>query len=81
MFYQSGVMDSPACGTALNHAVLAVGYGTDAATGAAYFKLKNSWGPGWGEGGYIRIARGPRFNPAGQCGVQLDPSYPVLAPR
>ncbi len=34
------------------HVVLLVGY--DDAQG--YFKVKNSWGPQWGEGGYFRIS-------------------------
>ena len=64
----------------MNHAVLAVGYGVDQVTGQAYFKLRNSWGPSWGEQGYIRIARGGRYNPTGQCGVQMDVTQPILAP-
>jgi C1A family cysteine protease len=74
-FYSGGVMDS-ACGTALDHGVLAVGYGTD--TGKDYYKVKNSWGADWGEKGYIRLGRGAKFNPSGQCGIQMDPSYPVV---
>ena len=34
------------------HAVLLVGYDDV----QQYFKVKNSWGPGWGENGYFRIA-------------------------
>lgn len=74
-FYSTGVLTGY-CGTALNHAVLAVGYGRDA-NGGDYYKLKNSWGAGWGESGYVRIARGAAYNPAGQCGVQMMSSYPV----
>jgi hypothetical protein len=36
---------------------LAVGYGEEA-DGTAYWKLRNSWGVGWGEDGYVRIKRG-----------------------
>jgi C1A family cysteine protease len=74
-FYSGGVMDS-ACGTALDHGVLAVGYGTDA--GKDYYKVKNSWGADWGMKGYILLGRGAKFNPSGQCGIQMDPSYPVV---
>jgi len=41
-----------------NHAVLLVGYGHDFDLGEDYWTIKNSWGPGWGEGGYFRIRRG-----------------------
>jgi len=73
-FYSGGVLTA-ACGTALDHGVLCVGYGTD---GVEYFKVKNSWGASWGEAGYIRLARGTSYNGgAGQCGIYSDPSYPT----
>ena len=70
--YTGGVMDSP-CGANVDHAMLAVGYGTD--SGKAFYNLKNEWSAAWGEKGYIRIARGAKYNPAGQCGVQVAPAY------
>lgn len=76
-FYSGGVMTS-SCGTQLDHGVLAVGYGTDAANGGDYYKVKNSWGDTWGEKGYIRLGRGAKFNPSGQCGIQMMASYPVV---
>lgn len=33
-----------------------VGYGTDASEGD-YWTLRNSWGPNWGEDGFIRLKR------------------------
>ena len=38
------------------HAVEIVDYGTSA--GTDFWVVKNSWGSGWGEGGYFRIRRG-----------------------
>jgi C1A family cysteine protease len=54
--YSSGVLDSTECGTNLDHAVLAVGYGNDSATGLDYWLVKNSWNTTWGDQGYIKIA-------------------------
>lgn len=55
--YSSGVLPYSSCGADINHAVLLVGYGTEPATGADYWTIKNSWGESWGESGYIRISR------------------------
>lgn len=65
--YHSGILDSTACGTQLDHAVAAVGYGTQG--GKDYYIVRNSWGSAWGDGGYIKIAAvdGP-----GICGIQMQ---------
>jgi len=73
-FYKKGIMDGT-CGTGLDHGVLLVGYGTD--NGADYWKVKNSWGVRWGEGGFIRLQRGKQQK-GGQCGLLLSASYPSL---
>jgi len=69
------VFDNAKCGTNLDHAVLNVGYGTDATTGLAYWLVKNSWGTSWGENGYIRIAQ--VADGAGYCGNQMEPLFPT----
>merc|ERR1712088_874105 len=43
-------------------AVATVGYGTE--NGKPYWVVKNSWGANWGDGGYIKIARGNS-----ECGI------------
>jgi len=73
-FYSGGVFDDDSCGTNLDHGVLAVGYNTTD-DGTDYFIVKNSWGPSWGLQGYILMAA---KDGAGECGMNMDPSYPVV---
>lgn len=77
MLYTGGVLTVP-CGSNVNHALQLVGYGTDK-NGGDYWKARNSWGASWGEAGYIRLGRGKKFNPSGQCGIQTYASFPVIA--
>lgn len=53
--YNGGVLTSCEA-EQMNHAVLVIGF--DTSFSPAYWTIKNSWGPGWGESGYIRIAYG-----------------------
>jgi hypothetical protein len=72
-FYHSGVYNPSNCpANLLDHAVLAVGYGTTS-SGQAYWLLKNSWGTSWGMNGYMMIAR----NANNTCGVATNPSFPT----
>ena len=70
--YSSGVLSSSSCGTSLDHAVLAVGYGSEG--GQDYWLVKNSWASTWGDNGYIKLAMD---DSAGICGVQEGPSFPT----
>lgn len=76
-FYTSGVMDDAACGTQLDHGVLAVGFGT--VDGQKYYKVKNSWGSSWGDNGYILLGRRVAGQPEGVCGILEAASYPTGA--
>lgn len=76
--YKSGVFTGK-CGTSLDHAVALVGY-TD-----SYYILRNSWGTSWGVQGYMYIGKGndpatgkPYNNGAGQCGLLMEASYPIM---
>jgi C1A family cysteine protease len=63
--YQGGIISNPRCSSSPrtnNHAVNIVGYGTGRNLG--YWKIRNSWGTSYGEGGYVRIVRG-------KCGCGL----------
>jgi C1A family cysteine protease len=71
--YNGGVMTAK-CGSNLDHGVLAVGYGT--LNNEDYWIVKNSWGADWGLHGYILLGRGAKYGSNGQCGIQMDPSYP-----
>ena len=71
--YTGGVLNSKACGTNLDHAITAVGYGT--LDGQDYFIVRNSWGASWGDKGYINIATASGRS-AGICGIQIDSVWP-----
>ncbi|XP_030456619.1 senescence-specific cysteine protease SAG39-like [Syzygium oleosum] len=73
-FYSSGIFTGE-CGTDLDHGVTAVGYGTSE-DGTKYWLVKNSWGTGWGEEGYIRMKRDIDAK-EGLCGIAMVASYPT----
>jgi cathepsin H len=71
--YESGVYTSDVCKngeTDVNHAVLAVGYGTE--DGLDHYIIKNSWSASWGDEGFFKIQRGVNM-----CGIAVCNSYPV----
>jgi C1A family cysteine protease len=79
-FYRSGVISTKSCGTNLDHGVLLTGYGTDLTTGLDYWKVKNSWGSGWGDNGFVLLQRNMNatLGQKGTCGISAMASYPVL---
>mmetsp|Transcript_23694 Transcript_23694/g.26384 ORF Transcript_23694/g.26384 Transcript_23694/m.26384 type:complete len:692 (-) Transcript_23694:208-2283(-) len=46
----------------INHVVVVEGYGTDPDTHQDFWLVRNSWGPLWGEQGYIRLHRVNPYN-------------------
>ncbi|UYV61088.1 hypothetical protein LAZ67_1003339 [Cordylochernes scorpioides] len=78
-YYSSGVLDDTTCKNAnspiaLNHAVLLVGYGTE--NGQDYWLIKNSWGPEYGDGGYVKMEtklnQNLRFNIKDYTTLRMD---------
>lgn len=56
LHYYEGVFSQPMTVGEGSHFMTVVGYGTDA-SGRDYWKLQNSFGSKWGEGGHIRVLR------------------------
>jgi len=70
--YHSGIYYDADCKKfLLNHAVLAVGYGSSA--DGDYYIVKNSWGASWGDSGYVNMAR----NRDNACGIATDANLPI----
>jgi C1A family cysteine protease len=59
-YYTGGILST--CGTSLDHAVIAAGYSLN-----SYWNVRNSWGAGWGENGFIRLAFGQNT-----CGMTTE---------
>jgi len=70
-YYRSGILNDASCGTQIDHAILATGYGTEA--GVPYWNVKNSWGASWGDKGYIRLIRNKNM-----CGISGGAVQPKL---
>ncbi len=71
--YSKGIYLDPSCPTNKHsHAVYLVGYGKDATAGP-YWILRNQWGTGWVQKGYMIMARG-----VNQCGVANNAAFPVV---
>jgi len=69
MFYADGVYtgeSKPNPDATGGHAVLLIGYGEENKT--PYWIVQNSWGPDWGEDGYVRMSRSITRFKSGEVG-------------
>jgi len=62
--YRGGILKESQCGKDIDHAVLLVGYTP------SYWIIKNSWGPRWGQHGYLYLERGKNA-----CGINSYASF------
>jgi C1A family cysteine protease len=69
--YTEGIFNLPCERDNHNHVVLIVGYGVE--NGIKYWKIKNTWGTGWGEEGYFRMLRGDNH-----CGILKFAIIPIV---
>jgi len=62
--YRGGVLKESQCGKDIDHAVLLVGFTPE------YWIIKNSWGPRWGQAGYLYLERNKNA-----CGINSYASF------
>ncbi|CAF3825991.1 unnamed protein product [Rotaria sp. Silwood1] len=77
MFYQSGILKIDSCPNGrydMDHAMVVVGYAYDEELKLPYWIIKNSWGTGWGESGYLRLVK----DADNMCGIATMASYAKL---
>jgi len=67
--YQGGILTF--CGKSVDHCVQAVGVDT-----SSHWNVRNSWGEGWGESGFIRLKYG-----SNTCAITSDPTYVVVTAK
>lgn len=69
--YASGVINACEKDAVINHAVVAVGFGQEGKD--KFWQIQNSWGPGWGESGFVRLIRLDNHDENGYCGWDKSP--------
>ena len=68
--YQGGVFEACSA-SSINHGVVLVGWDDNQGSNGIWY-LRNSWGPGWGENGYMRIVYGCNYVGYGACYVEYE---------
>jgi len=69
--YDKGIYDGCSKDAVIDHAVTLTGFGEDEEAGQLFWLIQNSWGPSWGEKGYIRLLRTDGENEF--CGIDKQP--------
>jgi len=69
--YDKGIYDGCLKDAVIDHAVTLTGFGEDEEVGQLFWLIQNSWGPSWGEKGYIRLLRTDGENEF--CGIDKQP--------
>lgn len=67
--YKGGIFTADICGKDIDHAVAIVGYTEDA------WIIKNSWGPNWGDKGYMYLERGKNACGIAEYAVYVDSAH------
>jgi len=67
--YHGGVITAAACGQSVDHCIQLTGFYTDGNANVNVWSLRNQWGSGWGEGGYVRLQYG-----ANTCNLNSSPT-------
>ncbi len=75
-YYSGGILNCAAPSTFTDHDVVLVGYNDTGNPNTSYWIIKNSWGSGWGENGYLRAAFG-----CFDIGVEADSINGVTPPN
>ena len=75
--YSEGVYSSENCNDGSpGHAVAIVGYGK--LNGIPYWRIRNSWGPKWGDRGHINMKRGVNGHNLNMCLIVRNAHYPFI---
>lgn len=77
--YETGVYNTDTA-TEINHGVTLVGWDDTQGTEGIWF-LRNSWGPGWGEDGYMRIEYGCDLVGYGACYIEYRDPLRISLPN
>jgi len=67
--YNGGVITAAACGTNVDHCIQLTGFYTDNNGNVNSWNLRNQWGAGWGESGFVQFEYGDNC-----CNINSSPT-------